>query len=139
MPEKGKKEKMKDIIIVIFVLIAIFCCNMLVQKHLENTSQRVISKLEVLKEKTIEMKDTEEREELKKHFAEIENEWNRVHKTWSIIVMHEELDNIEEALIKTKSSINDGDLENSLAEIETAMFFINHVLEREKVTLENIF
>lgn len=130
---------MKEIIIIILVLLAIFGCNAMVQKHLENTSQNVISKLETLKEKVIEVKETEEREEIEKLFQEAEEEWNRVHKTWSIIVIHEELDSIDEALIKAKSSISDGDLENSLAEIETALFFINHVKEREKVTLENIF
>ena len=70
---------------------------------------------------------------------DIEKKWRDTNDIWSIISIHQELDNIEQALIKTKSNINDGDLEDALQEIETAKFFIEHVKDREEFNLKNIF
>lgn len=130
---------MKNVIIIILILGTILGANTIVQKQLDESSAQLTAKLENLREKVVEYKDTEDRGEVKEIYKDIEEEWARVHKVWSIIVIHQELDNIEQALVKSKSSINDGSLEDALEEVETAMFFISHVKEREKVTLENIF
>lgn len=130
---------MKEIIIIIVVLGTLLGCNIMVQNHLNETSSNLIAKLEKLQNKVVEYKDSENRDELKEIYVETEEEWVKVHKMWSIIVVHQELDNIEQALVKAKSSIYGGSIEDSIEEIETAKFFINHVKEREKVTIENIF
>ena len=132
---------MKEVIIIILILLLIFAGDIAVQMHLEKTSETMTAKLENLKEKMIEAKENEdeENEGAKKALEETEKEWEDINKTWSMIVMHEELDNIEEALVKAKSSVNEGELEDGLEEIETAMFFIKHVREREKVLIKNIF
>ena len=38
----------------------------------------------------------------------------RTDKTWSIIVVHQELDNVEQAFTKAKSNIENGTLETAL-------------------------
>lgn len=52
--------------------------------------------------------------EIQESLEKVEREWENVNKTWSIIVIHEELDNIEEALVKAKSSINEGEREDRI-------------------------
>ena len=69
----------------------------------------------------------------------VEQKWENTSKICSIIVVHQEIDNIEQALTRGKSSINYGILEDALQEIETAIFFSEHVKEREKLSLKNIF
>ena len=63
----------------------------------------------------------------------------RTDKTWSIIVVHQELDNVEQALTKAKSNIENGTLETALQEIETTIYFVEHVKDRERLCLKNIF
>ena len=53
--------------------------------------------------------------------------------------MHQELDNIEQPLTRAKLNIEEGELEDGLQEIETVMFFVNHVKQREKLSWKNIF
>lgn len=130
---------MREIIIIILVLGLILVANTIVQRHLDETSSNLMAKLENLQKKIEESRETENNEELKKLYKDLENEWAKVHKIWSVIVIHQELDNIEQALVKTKAGIDEGSLEDAFEEIETAMFFIDHVKEREKVTIENIF
>lgn len=54
-------------------------------------------------------------------------------------MVHQELDNIEQAFTKAKSDIEQGFLESALQEIETTIYFVEHVKDREKFSLKNIF
>lgn len=130
---------MRDIIIVLFILIAIFGGGICTENYLKNTSDDVSNKLEKLKQNTIIAKQTENREEIKKEIDNIKKEWEEISKWWSIIVVHQEIDTIENALIKAKLNVEEGKLEDALQEIETAKFFVKHVRERERVSLKNIF
>ena len=60
-------------------------------------------------------------------------------KTWSTLVFHEELDTIQISLTKMKAQIEEGELEESLEELETTKFLINHIKEKEKFNLKNVF
>lgn len=60
----------------------------------------------------------------------------RTDKTWSIIVVHQELDNVEQAFTKAKSNIENGTLETALQEIETTIYFVEHVKDRERLCLK---
>ena len=60
-------------------------------------------------------------------------------KEYRKIVSTKKLDNIEQAIIKAKSSIEEGELPDALQEIETTIFFVEHVKQREKLSLKNIF
>lgn len=130
---------MKECIIMITIIVIVFSGDAMIQGYLENSSNTLENQLQELKEKAIESKETENREEVKETFEKLEEEWEKTNKIWSVIVIHEELDNIEESLTKAKSSIYDGEVEEALEEIETAIFFIKHVREREKILLKNIF
>lgn len=105
---------MKDVLIIILILFLIITGDVLVQCHLEKTSINMASKLEDLKEKLVNSEDNMENKEIQESLEKVEREWENVNKTWSIIVIHEELDNIEEALVKAKSSINEGEREDRI-------------------------
>ena len=130
---------MRDICIIIAIVIIIIAGDIVMQKYLNKTADEVLGKLNELKQETIIAKETENREAIKKIMKNVETEWNKTHEIWASIVMHQELDNIEQALIRAKSNIEHGKLTDALEEIETTIFFVEHVKEREKLSLKNIF
>ncbi len=130
---------MREIIMIIIIVIVIFAGDFLTQSYLETSVNEMKLELETLKIEALKCKESDERSTLENQFNKTEEKWNKINSVWSIIIIHEEIDNIEESLIKAKSSIFDGQLEEALEEIETAMFYINHVREREKIELKNIF
>lgn len=111
---KEKRKKMREVVIIVLILLLIVTGDIMVQWHLEKTSTNMASKLENLKETVVKAKESEKNEEAKEVLEEVEREWEKVNKTWSVIVIHEELDNIEQALVKAKSSINEGELEDRI-------------------------
>ncbi len=128
---------MKQIIIMIIILIIIFGGAWYSQKFLDDTTNKIVSKLENLK---TDVEDTKENnEKLKQKTDEIYGEWKDISEKWSVIVLHDELDLIETSLIKVKSKIKIGNLDESMEDIDTSIFLLKHIKEKEKTSLKNIF
>jgi len=130
---------MKETIISISILIIIFGGAIYTRKFLEKTSEEIILKLDELKEEIVVAKESKGRQRVKELSNEIYDKWEEMDKTWSTLVFHEELDTIQISLTKMKAQIEEGELEESLEELETSKFLINHIKEKEKFNLKNIF
>ena len=128
---------MKKIIIIISILIIIFAGSIITQMYLNKTSALLIDKLENIKS-DIENEEFD-REKVSKKAEEMYSEWEKINEKWSVIILHDEIDLIETALIKMKAEIKSGEIEDSMAEIDTSIFLLNHIKEKEKTSLKNIF
>ena len=128
---------MKQIIIMIVILVIIFTGAWYVQKFLDDTSYELVDELEDLKTGLEENNMKEEK--LKEKSNEIYGQWKDMSEKWSVIVLHDELDLIETSLIKVKSKIEVGNLEESREDIDTSIFLLKHIKEKEKTSLKNIF
>lgn len=128
---------MKQIIIMIIILIIIFSGSLYIQNFLKNTSSPLISKLNEIKY-SVEKGNIEDKE-VKEKSEEIYKEWEDISEKWAIIVLHDEMDLIEMALIKMNSNIKMGNAEDSIQELETSIFLLEHIGEKEKTSLKNIF
>ena len=56
-----------------------------------------------------------------------------------MIVLHSELDLIETSIIKMKTQIEEDNFDIAKEELDTSIFLINHISEKEKFCLKNIF
>ena len=130
---------MKEFIIIIIILIIIIGGAIYIQKYLDRTSGELISDLNDLKKMMLETKQTDDRENIKQKVNDIYNKWEEIEKGWSIIVLHSELDLIETSFIKMKSGIEEGEINRGLEELETSIFLIDHISQKEKFCLKNIF
>ncbi len=113
---------MRDAIIIISIIAIIVIGDICMQAYLNKTTIEIAQDLQNLKQNTILAKKDNERSNIKKEVNEIEKKWTEINKIWSTIVVHQELDNIEQAIIKAKSSIEEGELPDALQEIETTIF-----------------
>ncbi len=130
---------MKEITIIISILVIIFGGAIYTKTFLNKTSEEIIGKLENLKEEIVIAKESNSRERAKELSNDVYGKWEELDKSWPMIVFHEELDSIQISLTKMKAQIEEGELEKSIEELETTKFLINHIKEKEKVNLKNIF
>lgn len=130
---------MRETIIIILIVVLIITGDVIVQWHLEKTSTNMASKLEELKKTVIESKENENNDKAKEILGDVEKEWEKVNKTWSVIVIHEELDNIEQALVKAKSSINEGELEDRIRRNRNSNVFYKTCKRKRKSIIEEYF
>lgn len=141
-----RKSKMKQIALILVILIGVISIGNLAQKHLINTSTELNNKLEELKKELDNLisiaPDKENMEKSKKAeelSREIHKKWEELNKTWSIIVMHEELDQITLSILGVKSCVEIGDLETGREELEKTIFLVDHIKEKEAFKFKNIF
>lgn len=111
----------------------------MMQNYLSKTTEELLADLNELKDKAIKVKENNERDEIITLANNVDEKWQEISKIWSIIILHQEIDNLEQAFTRAKSSIENGDLDEAIPEIEEAIFFTNHVRDRERLTLKNIF
>ena len=128
---------MKEFTIIIFILIIIFGGATYTQKFLNNTSNVLVSKLENLK--TDLQNENKNQDTLQKQTDEIYGQWKDINEKWSVIVLHDEIDLIETSLIRMKSKIKTGSLDESVEDLDTSIFLLKHIKEKEKTNLKNIF
>lgn len=130
-------EKMKEIIIIISILIIIFTGSIVTQKYLNRTSDLLVDDLEDIKNDL--EKNNLDSEKLAKKSEDMYKKWEEINAKWSIIILHDEIDLIETSLTKMKAEIKSGEIKDVMAELDTSIFLINHIKEKEKTSLKNIF
>lgn len=124
---------MKDSIIIILIIVIVIIGNIISQNILKKDSEEIIANLEKLKQKI------EKQENLKETAEEIYNQWEETDEKWSIIVTHQELDQIKKAITSVKSGIESNDLSFAYQQIENSIFLVSHIKEKEALAWKNIF
>lgn len=130
---------MKDTIIITVILFIIIGGHIYTRNFLNKTVLELEGKIEELKEEIFKGKEIDNKQNIINIVNDLEIKWKEVEEKWAIIVIHDELDSIETSLMKIKSNIETEELNKALEEIEVSAFLINHITEREKFCLKNIF
>lgn len=127
---------MKECIIIILIIIIVIISNFILEKYLENSTGELIGKLENLR---TEIENKEEQKRLESSYEEIYSLWEETNDKWAIVELHEELDLIESSIRKLKANIATKEETMAIEKIEECIFLINHIAEKEKFSLKNIF
>jgi len=123
---------MKEAIIIIIVILLVAAGSVFMQKYLVKTSDELIGILEEMKQ-DIGSKENSEK------VNELLEKWDEINKIWSMIIIHEELDNIEVSMLGVKGAIESEDTEYAIEELERTIFLVGHIKEKEAFKLKNIF
>ncbi|HOA54074.1 MAG: DUF4363 family protein [Acetivibrionales bacterium] len=70
---------------------------------------------------------------------DISKDWDSTKKTWSTLIDHEEIDNIDMTLARLKAFLEAEDTSSALSEATMLIKSITHIPEREKLSLDNLF
>ena len=130
---------MREFTIIFIILIIIIGGALYIDKYLENSSKELSGMLEDLKEKVNLVEEEGDVEEIKKEAEKAYNRWEETEEKWAFIVLHSELDLIETSFIRMKAQIEEGEISRSIEEIDASIFLVNHISEKEKFCLKNIF
>jgi len=105
------------------------------QSYLEQTAAELTLELTRVKDR-VEEGDWEESKEA---FLSFNKKWKRVRNNWAMFTDHFEIDNIEMKLVRSREFIEAKDAVNAAVELSEAIMLLEHIPERERLTLQNIF
>jgi len=122
-------------VIIIVVVALIGLGGAYFQSYLEKAAAELSLELEKGKDKVAEGNWEESREA----FIAFNKKWERVRKNWAMFTNHFEIDNIEMKLVRSQEFIEAKDAVNAAVELSEAIMLLEHIPERERLTLQNIF
>ena len=111
---------------------------MYTKRYLQTSSNEMVEELREL-ERAIKMRTTYDNgTDLKGLSSKVYNKWDEMRRIWSIIVLHEELDVISVSLIALQTNIRTGEYNRALEQIDRAIFLLEDLVEKERVTIRNV-
>ena len=125
----------RDIFIIGVIIMSVILGHVIIQNKLKIDSAQIVSALEDLKVKI----ENDGKENLQQKVDDVNNIWKQKMESWAIIVDHGEIDSIEKAMINVKSAIDANEDEQIVTQIDEAIFWVEHIEEKEKINLKNIF
>jgi hypothetical protein len=66
-------------------------------------------------------------------------DWEKTKRFWSIIINHQEIDMVETHIVGIRQFSKAEKKTESLVELDSLIKFFNHLKEKERLTLSNIF
>lgn len=125
---------MKIWIISLVILIAFLTLGCWTEIYFNNTSKQLSLDLERIETHITQKKWTHVFNELES----FKNQWIGYKKILSILVHHQEIDRLEEALTKTIQAVKSHSYPDSLIEIGALKHYINHVSQKEVLNFTNV-
>ena len=132
---------MREVIIILIVLIFIISLGVIEQKYLVNTSEELVLQLNELRDELDNLikNNIKENSEIVKFSENIQNKWDNLDKTWSIIITHSELDQIKLSILEVNSCIKLKEFNKAKKELEKTTFLVEHIKEKQALKIRNLF
>lgn len=125
----------KTIAALVTITAAIVAVSVFSQQILYRDSGKIVQSIEKVEESIIK-KDWNQ---AKNQIGQNMKIWEAVKGTWSALVDHQEIDNIDVTLMRLQTLINSKDTASALSEAAALKKFVNHIPDKEKLILDNVF
>lgn len=126
---------MRSILLSILFLAVIITGSLSTLYYLDNQSEELLHKLDIL-EAQIEAAKWDEANTSTKEFKE---NWVKVDRTWSMLIDHYEIDYINMDLGELEAYVKNKDKANAMAKVKSLQLLVEHIPDKERPSLKNIF
>ncbi|MDD2376381.1 MAG: DUF4363 family protein [Clostridia bacterium] len=126
---------MKNFIILTLAIIILIITSIWQIKYIEETSIFAISDVDY----AMNLVQNDNFNGANTHIKELENTWKNMKKMWTIFINHNEIDDIEIALLNFKIYVELNNKDEALLYSEQLKHNLYHISEKQKVKIENVF
>lgn len=127
----------KEAIICIVIVILIFILDFFTQNYTEKRMNELIEELENLRSEIT--KEEVNYENALEKVSKIDKISKEIHHKLAYFIEHDELEKAETGLTVLKSFVELKDYEMAISEIDKTIFIIEHIEDKYKFNIENIF
>ena len=131
----------KEMVICILIIILIVVTNIVTQRYTKECTAGISERLDVLKEKGLEEKDNQEidGEVILGEISNIENKWNEYQEKLAYYIEHDELEKVETQIWAMKGFSEIGKYDEVVPELDKCVFILEHIQDKTKLNVKNIF
>jgi hypothetical protein len=124
----------KFVVLTIILLLAIVSTGIYAKSTLSKSSEKLVNYITNMESNAL----AGNWENAKVELAQMQTYWSKAEKTWSILIDHIEIDNIDMTLSKMEKFIDVKDTSMALSEAAALKQNIQHIPDKESLNLENI-
>ena len=129
----------KELIICLFIFILIIIGNIVTQNYTEKCVANMNEKLEQLKETSMKAKIGEKSEYIGNEIKEIEDLWNESQEKLAYYIEHDELEKVETQIFAMNGFSEIEKYDEIIPELEKCVFILEHIQDKTKINIKNIF
>ncbi len=126
----------KELVICIIIVILIIVGNVITHNNTKTAVAEINGNLQNVSNKIWQNKEIKEIEDAISTSKQI---WDEKTKTLAYYIEHDELEKVSEALIRAKANINAEEYNTAIENIDSCIFLLQHIEEKDKFTLKNVF
>ncbi len=126
----------KECIICIIIIIIIISLNIITQNYTKQSVEQINEDLEELKGK---LEENSNKKEIQENIESIMEEWKKKFNILAYFIEHDELEKAETELTGLKANIEVEEYEQAVTELEKAEFILNHIKDKFKLEIKNVF
>ena len=126
----------KELFICIIIIISIVVGNILTHNNTKSAIAEVNTNLQEVSNKIWQKENDNEIQDAISTSKEI---WDDKYKVLAYYIEHVELEKVSEALVKAKSNISAEEYNTAIENIDSCTFLLQHIEEKDKFSLKNIF
>ncbi len=127
----------REAVITILIILVIIIGEYLTQRYSEETLGGVQDSLGELKEQILSSEI--EVSELIDKTNQIYNKWEEDNELLSYYLEHDELEKVNTQIVLVRGFLESDTPEDSIPEIEEGIYILEHIKEKEKLSIKNVF
>ena len=125
----------KEFIIIFFVIALIVTLDVITNNYTKNSVNILTEKLSSLEQILKE----EQSEEITSKVSNINKEWQKRYGKLAYYIEHDELEKVGTEITKISAYINVQEYDEAQNEIDTTIFILQHIEDKEKFSVRSIF
>lgn len=126
----------KEIFISILVIIIVIIMNIVSQNYTDTKMEEIVNYLTEIRNDLLVQKSSEE---VKNNYDKMYKDWKENFNVFAYYIEHDELEKVELELVTLKAYIDTNYKEDAVSNAERAQYIIDHIKEKYRFNLKNIF
>ena len=125
----------KELIIIIVVILFVVGLDIITNRYTKESLNILSDDLNILREYILDKDKQKSEEKMKK----IKQNWDERYKILAFYIEHDELEKVETEMVKLEADIEVEEYKHCISELETVIFILEHIQEKEEIHFRSIF
>jgi uncharacterized membrane protein YgaE (UPF0421/DUF939 family) len=126
----------KELIICVVVILSIITLNAITSNYTKKCKNELTSDLEEIKN---EIKNTDENNKIIENVNNLKQKWQEKYEKLAYYIEHDELEKVYLYIEGAKSGIETEEYTQAIEEIDKCVYILEHIEEKYRFNLKNIF
>lgn len=130
---------LKEIIICITIVTTIVIGNSVTQKYTTESVDEMVNSLDSIRREISANKGNIDTSNLENEIDNLKEKWEKRHEKLAFYIEHDELEKVETNLTGLKGEIEGGEYGEVMSRLDQSVFLLEHIEDKYKFNLQNIF